>query len=67
MPRRSRGRPRIAGVTARRQSALLRLSAQIAASTTEDEVCGSVVNGLHDEALGYDFLGVFLVDPADGD
>ena len=62
-----RGRPRVAGVTARRQSALLRLSAQIAASTTEDEICASVVNGLHDEALGYDFLGVFLVDPADGD
>ncbi len=62
-----RGRPRIAGVTARRQSALLRLSAQIAAAQDEDAVCRSVVNGLHDEALGYDFLGVFLVDPATGE
>ncbi len=62
-----RGRPRVAGVTARRQSALLRLSAQIAAAEDEDDVCRSVVNGLHDEALGYDFLGVFLVDPATGD
>jgi len=34
---------------------------------TESEVCQSVVDGLHDEALGYDFLGVFLLDPASGD
>jgi hypothetical protein len=26
-----------------------------------------VVEGLHDEALGYDFVGVFLVDPGTGD
>jgi PAS domain S-box-containing protein len=26
-----------------------------------------VVDGLHDEALGYDFLGVFLLDPDSGD
>ena len=25
------------------------------------------MDGLHDEALGYDFLGVFLLDPATGD
>jgi len=62
-----RGRPRIAGVTARRQSALLRLSAQIAAALDEDAVAAAVVSGLHDEALGYDFLGVFLLDPASGD
>jgi len=66
-PRRSRGRGRIAGVTARRQSALLRLSAGIAAALDEDAVCAAVVNGLRDEALGYDFLGVFLLDPATGD
>ena len=66
-PDRPRGRPRIAGVTARRQSALLRLSAQIAAALDEDAVAAAVVNGLHDEALGYDFLGVFLLDPAGGD
>ena len=65
--RRSRGHPRIAGVTARRQSALLRLSAGIAAAQDEEAVCAAVVNGLRDEALGYDFLGVFLVDPASGD
>ncbi|HVO34555.1 MAG TPA: GAF domain-containing protein, partial [Gemmatimonadales bacterium] len=56
-----------AGVTARRQSALLRLSAGIAAAFDEDAVCAAVVNGLRDEALGYDFLGVFLLDPASGD
>jgi len=66
-PRRSRGRPRIAGVTARRQSALLRLSAGIAAALDEDAVCAAVVNGLRDEALGYDFLGVFLLDAPSGD
>ena len=66
-PDRPRGRPRIAGVTARRQSALLRLSAQIAAALDEDAVAAAVVNGLHDEALGYDFLGVFLLDRAGSD
>jgi len=66
-PRRSRGRPRIAGATARRQSALLRLATGIAAAQSETDVCRAVVGGLHDEALGYDFLGVFLVDPAGGD
>jgi PAS domain S-box-containing protein len=52
---------------ARRQSALLRLSSAIAAATTEEEICESVVSGLRDEALGYTFLGVFLVDEATGD
>ena len=66
-PRPSRGRVRVGSASARRQSALLRLSAQIAAALDEDDVCRSVVNGLHDEALGYDFLGVFLVDPSTGD
>ena len=50
-----------------RQSALLRLSAAIAAAHSEKEVCRAVVDGLHDEALGYAFLGVFLLDPATGD
>jgi len=66
-PRPSRGRVRVGSASARRQSALLRLSAQIAAALDEEDVCRSVVNGLHDEALGYDFIGVFLVDPATGD
>ncbi len=50
-----------------RQSALLRLSSAIAAATTEQEICEAVVNGLRDEALGYSFLGVFLIDEASGD
>jgi PAS domain S-box-containing protein len=52
---------------ARRQSALLRLSSSIAAARDEDEICTSVVRGLRDEALGYYFLGVFLVEPETGD
>jgi PAS domain S-box-containing protein len=55
------------GSLARRQSSLLRLSASIASAHTEREVCHAVVDGLHDEALGYDFLGVFLLDPVSGD
>jgi PAS domain S-box-containing protein len=52
---------------ARRQAALLRLSTAIAASTDEAGVYRSMVNGLHDEALGYNFLGAFLLDEATGD
>ena len=52
---------------ARRQSSLLRLSAAIASAQTEEDVCRAVVDGLHDEALGYAFLGVFLLDPETGD
>jgi PAS domain S-box-containing protein len=52
---------------ARRQSALLRLSTRIAAAHDEPAVCRSVVEGLHDRALGYDFIGVFLVDPETND
>lgn len=51
----------------RRQSALLRLSTGIARAQDEDEVCQAVVDGLHDEALGYNFLGVLLLDPDTGD
>ncbi|HEY9385259.1 MAG TPA: response regulator [Gemmatimonadales bacterium] len=39
----------------------------MAASHSEQDVCRAVVAGLHDEALGYDFLGVFLLDQASGD
>ena len=52
---------------ARRQAALLRLTTAIAAATDEAEVYRSMVNGLHDEALGYNFLGAFLLDAATGD
>jgi len=50
-----------------RPAALLRLSTAIAAADTETEVCRAVVEGLHDEALGYDFVAVLLVDAASGD
>ncbi len=46
---------------ARRQAALFRLSAELAATLDEAEVCRRVVNGLHD-TLGYDSVGLFLVD-----
>jgi PAS domain S-box-containing protein len=59
--------PSANGATARRQSALLRLSSAIASATTEQEICEAVVNGLRDEALGYAFLGVFLLDSSTGD
>jgi PAS domain S-box-containing protein len=52
---------------ARRQAALLRLCEQIAAAHDEGEIYRSVVNGLCDPALGYDYVGVFLLDPATGE
>ncbi|MFI5166063.1 MAG: response regulator [Thermoanaerobaculales bacterium] len=52
---------------ARRQAALLRLSAEIAAARDETAVCESVVRGLHDEGLGYEFVAVFLVEEPSGD
>jgi PAS domain S-box-containing protein len=55
------------GNAPRRQAALLRLSAEIAAAPTEAEICRAVVHGLRDPALGYVFLGLFLVDEATGD
>ncbi|HSG48125.1 MAG TPA: response regulator [Longimicrobiales bacterium] len=51
----------------RRQAAVIRLSHQISMARDEAEVCQIVADGLRDEALGYDFLGIFLVDPATGD
>ncbi|MEJ2481974.1 MAG: GAF domain-containing protein [Gemmatimonadota bacterium] len=53
--------------SAHRQSALLRLSTGIASAHDEESVCANVVEGLHDDALGYNFIGVFLVDPATGE
>jgi signal transduction histidine kinase/DNA-binding response OmpR family regulator/HAMP domain-containing protein len=44
-----------------RQTALLRLSAELAATLREAEVCQRVVDGLRD-TLGYDTVGLFLVD-----
>jgi signal transduction histidine kinase/DNA-binding response OmpR family regulator/putative methionine-R-sulfoxide reductase with GAF domain len=57
----------VKGSTAHRQTALLRLSTNIAAAHGETEVCRAVVDGLRDEALGYNFVSVLLVDPATGD
>ncbi|HVX87689.1 MAG TPA: response regulator [Gemmatimonadales bacterium] len=58
-PKATRRKP---GTLAQRQAALLRLSAEVAAAHDEQEVCRRVVAGLHDDALGYDYLGLFLLD-----
>jgi PAS domain S-box-containing protein len=51
----------------RRQAALLRLSTAIGSAETEGTICGAVVDGLYDEALGYDFVALLLVDEATGE
>jgi GAF domain-containing protein len=51
---------------ARRQAALFRLIAELAASLDEDEVCRRVVDGLH-ASLGYDFVAIFLLDETSGE
>jgi GAF domain-containing protein/anti-sigma regulatory factor (Ser/Thr protein kinase) len=51
---------------ARQQAALLRLSAELAATLDETEVCQRVVHGLHD-TLGYDNVALTLVDEITGD
>jgi PAS domain S-box-containing protein len=45
----------------------LRLGTAIAAAETEPAICRAVVEGLHDEALGYDFLALLLVDGETGE
>ena len=50
-----------------RQAALLRLGTAIAAAETEPEICSAVVQGLYDQALGYDFLALLLVHRESGD
>lgn len=50
-----------------REGALLRLSTGIAAADSELSICRAVVDGLHDAALGFDFVCVLLVDPLTGD
>ncbi len=66
-PRTDQRTARARSAAAHRQAALLRLSTAIAAAQDEEAIYRSVVNGLHDEALGYNFLGVFLLDPETGD
>lgn len=50
---------------ARRQAALLRLSAELAASMEEHEICRRVVDGLHG-TLDYDVVALFLLDEITG-
>lgn len=59
--------PLRASPEAPRQAALLRLATGIAAAHGEEAVCRSVVDGLRDPAVGYDFVGVFLLDGETGD
>ena len=54
-------------VLARRQAALLRLSTAVTGAETEVDVCRAVVEGLYDEALGYDFIALLNVDEETGD
>ena len=56
-----------AGIQARRLSALLRLSGDIAAGHDEHTICQRVVNGLHDGAIGYELVALFLVDETTSD
>ncbi len=52
---------------ARRQAALFHLSAALAAATDEAEICRQLVAGLQDEALGFAYVGVFLIDALTGE
>ena len=52
---------------ARRQEALFRLSAGIAAANTEETICEAVVNGLQDPALDFHRIVVLLIDKKSGD
>jgi PAS domain S-box-containing protein len=45
----------------------MRLSTAIAAAESETDICRAVSSGLHDAALGYDFVALLLVDEATGD
>ena len=73
-PRVQKPRPRRAKAVAppatsqsRRLSALLRLSGDIASGADEHAICQRVVNGLHDDALGYELVALLLVDETTGD
>jgi len=50
-----------------RSAALMRLSTAIAAAESETEICRAVAGGLRNEALGYDFVALLLVDAPSGD
>jgi len=53
-------------VQARRQAAVVRLSAELAAALDEAEVCWRVVKGLR-ETLGYGVVALMLLDETTGD
>ena len=52
---------------AHRQAGLLRLTTGIVSAHTEDDIYRAMVDGLHDEALGYSFLGAFILEAETGD
>jgi diguanylate cyclase (GGDEF)-like protein len=49
----------------RRQDALIQLSTELSASLNETDICQKVVEGLS-ETLGYEHIGVLIVDPKTG-
>jgi PAS domain S-box-containing protein len=53
-------------IRARRQEALVRLSARLTGSLNEKEVCEGVIVGLQDEFLGYSYLMLYLLDESNG-
>ncbi len=64
---RKRHKPHGSSKLLQRQSALLRLSSTIVEAQDEREICERVVNGLHDPALGYDLLALFMLDELTGE
>lgn len=52
---------------AHREAALFRLSADLSNTLDEGEICRRVVDGLRDEALGFELLSLLLVDETTGD
>ena len=52
---------------AHRQAGLLRLTTGIVSAHSEDDIYRAMVDGLHDEALGYSFLGAFILEAETGD
>jgi len=54
-------------IQARRRDALFWLGNQIALADSETAIGKAVVAGLHDPTLGYEFVGLFIVDPLTGE
>lgn len=53
-------------IYARQQAALVHLSADLAATLDEVDICRATVRGLRD-TLGYDHVGLFILDEASGE